>query len=157
MDIITNSKMEKRKKGVDVFKTHQKDVTNGITTKIQSYVPNGYRSFTIDITSHVSYNGTDNGMERLVALNKLLGLKVETYSSKSIWDFIIIDMDYPDTAFRSGSSFVHIQITAARRIQVLDYNAVVDELIDLRDYVVGFINKEEFTFSETKRKKLLTI
>lgn len=145
-------KQGKSKGAINAFKTYHKDTTNSITTKIQAYIPNGLKSFTIDLGSHWVYTGTDSGLDALKALDKLLGRKVGTYVTNSLWDFIIIDMDYPDTAFNSGSSFVQIQITAARRVQVTDYDAVAQPLLDLRDYVVGLIG-DEFEFSDKKIKR----
>jgi hypothetical protein len=139
-----------------VFKTHHKDTIDGISTKITSYIPNGLKSFTIELSAHWEYNGTESGLDALRELDKRLGKKLETYGVTSIWDYIIIDCDYPETPFRGASSFVEIQITTARRVQVTDYDVVAQPLLDLRDYVVSLID-EEFIFNEKKVKKITLI
>jgi hypothetical protein len=137
-----------------VFKTHHKDTIDGISTKITSYIPNGLTSFTIDLTAHWLYVGTDNVFEVLTRLDKHLERRVGTYLRENQeFAFIIIDCDYPTIGFTQRTSFVEVQITAARRVKVSDYDAVAKQLLTLRDYVVDIIKQEEFTFNERKIKK----
>jgi hypothetical protein len=141
-----------KKKGggaVTVFKKQHKDVTNNISTLITSYIPNGLKSFSMELKSHWSYNGDGDGYEALGRLDRMLQKRVQAYLNESIWDFIILDLVYPETVFKSGSSFVVIQLTAGRRTQSTDYDSVAKPLLDLRDHVVGLIG-DEFSFSRKK-------
>jgi hypothetical protein len=136
-----------------IFKQLYSDTANGLTTEIVSNNPKPIRAVTLTISGHYLPKEKDKPLQSLkmsdLYVKRILN-GLQTRSKQ--FNVIFSDFNYPIVnPFASGSSYIDIEITALSRINIDGFYEIKDEILNIRDTVIGELSKK-YSFSDKKIK-----